>query len=161
MQLDGSAARAFGEYPQLTAEALGLFRKFRDGVATSLDIGETTARLSHVSRAVPELGTPPWLRRVIEQLHESPEVEWTLDALAAIADVHPVHLSRVFRLRLGMKIGDYVQRLRLDRAARMLSANAKIADVAHACGFADHAHFSRVCKSVTGATPTELRDAIL
>jgi AraC family transcriptional regulator len=162
MQTERAAPRAFGEIPHLAAEVLGLCRRFRMGIASALDIEETSARLTDASARIPEPGTPPWLRRVVDRLHASPESEWTLDELALEARVHPVHLSRVFRRSLGMKIGDYVQRLRIDRAARMLTgADARIADVAHACGFADHAHFSRVCKAVTGATPTELRDAIV
>lgn len=51
----------------------------------------------------------------------------------------PRHLSRVLRLQ------------------RALAAPGSLAEVAHACGYADQAHLSREVRDLTGTTPTALR----
>ena len=51
----------------------------------------------------------------------------------------PRHLSRIVRLE------------------RALTARGPLAEVAHACGYADQAHLSREVRDLTGTTPTRLR----
>lgn len=50
----------------------------------------------------------------------------------------PWHLSRVLRLQ------------------RALGARGTLAEVAHACGYADQAHLSREVRDLTGTTPSRL-----
>ena len=51
----------------------------------------------------------------------------------------PRHLSRILRLE------------------RALAASGPLAEVAHACGYADQAHLSREVRELTGTTPSRLR----
>jgi len=53
----------------------------------------------------------------------------------------PRHLTRVLRLE------------------RALSSPGSLAEVAHACGYADQAHLSREVRDLTGTTPSRLRGA--
>jgi len=78
--------------------------------------------------------------------------------LAAMVNVHPVHLARSFRRFQGCTISDYVRQLRVDNARRkMMSGNVRLVDIALSSGFSDQSHFSRSFKRVTGMTPTEFR----
>jgi AraC family transcriptional regulator len=154
--------RSFGEVPEHCAEALALFVKFRAGIATALDVEESLVQLHRASaiRLKNERIVVPWLRRVIDRLHVETGTEWSLSDLAEEAGVHPGHLSRAFRQRLGMRMGDYVSRIRLDRALSLLAGGERLSDIAQACGFSDHAHFARVCRAMTGSAPSELRTMI-
>lgn len=65
--------------------------------------------------------------------------------------------------RQNIGLGAYIRRRRLDCAAALLRHPGRrdmtIAAVAHACGFYDHAHFSRAFRAATGMTPSQWRRA--
>ena len=108
----------------------------------------------------PERATaaPFWLRRIKEKLNAEFRERITMDELAREAGVHPVHVSRVFRRLTGKGIGEYVHRLRVREACeRMVDAEASLADISCALGFADQSHFSRTFREITGTTPAAFR----
>lgn len=91
-------------------------------------------------------------------------VEYHLDAkinvgeLAAITGMSLSHFHRLFRRRCGISPGTYIRTRRVQRAqALMMRVDAKLAEIALECGFADQAHFSRVFKQVVGANPRTWR----
>ena len=62
----------------------------------------------------------PWMLRIEDRIHSCFREKITLADLAGIAEVHPMHLVRAFRLRHGCTIGDYQRRLRIDAACHDL-----------------------------------------
>lgn len=110
------------------------------------------------SGSAAESREPAWLPRVVELLHSDFRRSLTLNHVAAEADVHPIHLSRVFRKFHGQTVGDYIQRLRVQFATRQLcDTETPLADIAVRAGFFDQSHFTRVFKQFTGRTPAEFR----
>ncbi len=104
--------------------------------------------------------SPAWLPRVLSRLHDDPRPPGSARALAAEAGVHPIHLARVFRRKLGESVGTYARRLRVQRACRLLSEPGRgLAEVALEAGFADQSHLTRDFRRVTGTTPARLRRA--
>src|SRR6202011_3167186 len=100
----------------------------------------------------------PWLDQVKAILHERFAEKITLADLATAVRLHVASVARGFRLAEGVTIGDYVQRLRVQNACRLLSGRfMSLADIANACGFADQSHLTRVFKAITGTTPAALR----
>ncbi len=82
----------------------------------------------------------------------------TLEEVAKLADVHPVHLSRVFREKYGSTIGEYVRRLRVEFASKQISSTKiPLSEIAHAAGFADQSHLNKTFKNIFGSTPSEYR----
>ena len=72
--------------------------------------------------------------------------------------VHPFHLSRVFRTVHRQTIGEYVHKLRVAYACKLLEQpECDLANVALSAGFADQSHFTKVFKNVTGLTPGVFR----
>lgn len=106
-------------------------------------------------------GTPPqWLRSIHERLHEHTQPPQTLQTLAVSAGVHPATLTKAFRRAYGCAPGEYLRRLRLERATtRLTSGNESIAEIAADAGYADQAHFTRAFKRATGFTPAGYRRA--
>ena len=98
---------------------------------------------------------PAWLERVREALHDQiHRHDLRIADLAAVADVHPVHLARAFRACFDTSPGQYLRRLRVDWAAEQIaSSDRSLAEIATAAGFADQSHLSRVFKAQMGCTP--------
>lgn len=58
----------------------------------------------------------------------------------------------------GLSYSDLLGAARFDNAARLLSGtDAKIIEVAFACGYADPAHFTRAFRKIAGITPRQFR----
>ena len=112
-------------------------------------------------RDTSETGSEPsWLRSARELLRAEPAVHWSLGALAGKAGVHPVTLARAFRRSYGCSVGEFVRRLRIERAARDLAEDdTPLAEIALAAGFSDQSHFSNVFRRQTGMSPSEFRRA--
>jgi transcriptional regulator GlxA family with amidase domain len=69
-------------------------------------------------------------------LIESMEAPPSLERLAQKVGASPRNLSRRFRQRLGLSIGEYLRELRLERARTLLQeTGSKVEDVARVCGF--------------------------
>ncbi len=81
-----------------------------------------------------------------------------LDDLAAIANVSPRQLRRLFRERLGISVMAYYRDLRLDVAERLVTRSPlSLTDVALATGFANSSHFSASYRRRFGAAPSRIR----
>jgi AraC family transcriptional regulator len=106
----------------------------------------------------PERRAPRWLGQVKEYLRENSAEPPTLTELASAINVHPTHLARVFRKFEGCTAGDYIRRVRIEKAQmRMISTSTPLVQIALETGFADQTHFTRSFKHATGMTPTEFR----
>ncbi|MFC5743118.1 helix-turn-helix transcriptional regulator [Dyella tabacisoli] len=104
---------------------------------------------------------PPWLRRLRECIDEGPAVAWSLDDLARQAGRHPVHVARSFRTWYGCTMGEYVRRMRAEKAALLLRFTRRpLLDIAFECGFAGAAQFSRSFKAALDMTPSAYRQAM-
>src|SRR6201994_983729 len=101
---------------------------------------------------------PARLRRVTDLIHARLEDELGLDELAQSAGLSTAHFARMFRKSTGETPHQFVLRRRLERAKAMLRApNARILDVAVACGFKTQQHFAQVFCAASGVSPTQYR----
>jgi AraC family transcriptional regulator len=101
---------------------------------------------------------PPWLRQVEELIHDRYTERLTLSELARVVSVHPVHLAREFRRRVGCTIGQQIRQLRIERACRLLSeSNQSLVEVALATGFPEQSQFTKTFRNSVGLTPSEYR----
>jgi len=101
------------------------------------------------------------LARVVDHLESALGARPSIETLAALAGLHPHHFMRVFRVRLGETVGDYVRRRRLEIAdAALRSGDGRaLIDIALAAGFCDQSHFTRAYRRQFGLTPGQRRRA--
>ena len=85
------------------------------------------------------------IHRVVNRVQRLCDRQWTLSELASIAYLSKYHFLRVFESILGETPGHFLQRIRLERAARMLvyHRDVSITDIAHTCGFGSSQSLAR------------------
>lgn len=105
---------------------------------------------------------PARLRTIKELVQAKMEDELTLIEMAHSVELSPAHFSRMFHKSTGETPHQFVLRQRVDRAKEMLRApEARVLDVAVACGFKTQQHFARMFRQIYGASPTEYRYKVL
>ncbi len=101
---------------------------------------------------------PARLRRIREFVDAKMEDELSLDEMAQSVGLSTAHFARMFRKSTGETPHQFVLRQRLERAKAMLRApDARVLDVAVACGFKTQQHFAQVFRDVCGVSPTGYR----
>ena len=101
---------------------------------------------------------PARLRTIEDLVHSKMEVELTLIEMAQSVELSPAHFSRMFRKSTGETPHQFVLRQRIERAKELLRApQARVLDVAVACGFKTQQHFARAFRHVSGISPREYR----
>ena len=82
-----------------------------------------------------------------------------IEELAGRFDIHPNHLTRVFREAYGVAPKQYLVGLKLEKAARLLlETDMPVVLIAESIGFEDQHGFSRAFKNYWGVSPTEYRN---
>ncbi|GAA3921769.1 helix-turn-helix domain-containing protein [Actinoplanes auranticolor] len=98
------------------------------------------------------------LARVRELLTERLGEPVPLADMAAAAGLSVSHFSRQFKARVGQAPHQYLLRLRLDTACRLLrTGSMPIAAVADRCGFTHQEHLTRVMRRHLQTTPAAVR----
>jgi AraC-like DNA-binding protein len=124
---------------------------------------KVTVHFATTCAGVPRLsgGLAPWQCRrarnlMLQDLADCP----TLSHLAAACGLSSRHFLRAFKKSNGVSPHRWLLIARVDRACELLeNTPASIADIAHACGFADQSHLTRVFRGLVGAAPGAWRRA--
>jgi AraC-like DNA-binding protein len=104
----------------------------------------------------PQLGRR--VAQAIEEIRLHYREPLTVRAIADAIHVSPGYLAHRFRLETGMTVKEYVTRMRVEMARRMLlETDAKLDSIADAVGFCDAPHLSRVFVQYTRRRPGEYR----
>jgi AraC family transcriptional regulator len=145
--------------------ALAVWREFHhDDPASSLGLAEAVALLcAEVRRSKARGVFEPHQRldRCVQYLRDAPTARPSLAEVARIAGVHPIHLAKLFRKRFGYSMGEYLRRQRIAWACEQLARDTgTISAIAVRAGFADHAHFTRTFRRVTGCSPRWYRQHV-
>lgn len=129
----------------------------RTDPATALGLVSVSRDLVTSSRAGADVESlQPVVRHVRDRLGGS----ITVTELATVAGCSPSQLDRRVRRVFGLSAKQYVLRVQVERAMRLLSeSDAPIADVAVEAGFYDQPEFSRRFARLTGWTPAQFRSS--
>jgi AraC-like DNA-binding protein len=111
-------------------------------------------------RAVPLTPSVREAVRAVQELLAHRHAEpLTLTALAAYVGLSPWHLSRSFRVHVGVGLHQYRTRLRLLSALERLgdSRRPDLARIAFDVGFSSHSHFTREFRAFFRLPPSRIR----
>ena len=83
----------------------------------------------------------------------------SLKEIASASGLSAPYFSTVFKEEMGENLSNYLNKLRVEKAAAMLvTTNTAISEIAIACGFEDQSWFSKIFKNNTGYTPGKYRE---
>lgn len=97
------------------------------------------------------------LLRALDFMEANLASTFGLNELAHAAGVSPSHLSRSFKSATGLPPHQYLMKLRVERAQRLLLRGVPIVEVALDSGFAHQEHLTRIFRRHTGYTPAGYR----
>jgi len=98
------------------------------------------------------------MSRVMEFIDARIDQQFTVADLATVACMSPAHFARSFKTTVGRSPHEFVSRMRLELAMRMLcDRHRSIADIALSTGFSSQSNFSRAFRGATGTTPGDYR----
>jgi transcriptional regulator GlxA family with amidase domain len=99
------------------------------------------------------------LRDLQAWIAEHPDMDHSVEKLAARVAMSPRHFARVFRAEVGATPAVYVEQARVEVARRLLETTSfNVDEVARATGFGTVETFRRAFARRVGTTPTEYRD---
>ncbi|WP_391573271.1 AraC family transcriptional regulator, partial [Cohnella sp.] len=92
-------------------------------------------------------------------VHENYAEAMTLETLSESLNYSVSHLSSYFRLRTGISPIDYLIKVRIDQAAKLLlETDATLKEIAAGVGYHDPSYFSRLFKKHRGVSPIRYRE---
>jgi len=89
---------------------------------------------------------------IIQHLQKKIKIE----GLAALIHTSPRNLTRLFKAATGVTIGQYVEKLRVEKAVHMLQQRVKLASIPRQCGLQSTNQLRSLVKKHTGRLPREL-----
>jgi AraC family transcriptional regulator len=96
--------------------------------------------------------------RVIDHLRVNLDRKVKLKELAKVACFSEFHFHRIFGAVAGETLNQFTNRLRLEKAARLLRfSERRLTEIALDCGFSSSATFSRAFRSGYDTSPSEFR----
>jgi len=146
-----------------------LYKIFRESklTDTTTELGVQTLLLQLLSKMQQDSRAayrdkPLWVSRLKELLHDNFADSWSLTELSKELDIHPVHLSRDFPKYFHCTLGEYIRKLKVEKALSLLAQkNKSLTDITYECGFADQSHFTRCFKAVNDIKPLAHRRILL
>ncbi len=98
------------------------------------------------------------LTRLLSWIDENYASTITLSSLSKVSGFNEKYLCRFFKEQTSYTPIDYINRLRIEKAADdMLLRRLSVTEAAFANGFNDSAYFSKVFRKVKGVSPTEFK----
>ncbi len=100
------------------------------------------------------------MNKVLRYIQEHLDDALTLPELAGVACFSPWHFHRLFQAIVGEPVGQYVRRLRLERAAQQLSFTTEpVTGIALAAGYETPSAFNKAFLQLFRQSPTRFRKA--
>ena len=99
------------------------------------------------------------LRKAERYIWENYTRKISLEEISKASGLSAPYFSTIFKEEMGENLSSYLNRLRVEKAAAMLTETGKsLNEIAANCGFEDHSWFSKIFKNYTGMSPGKYRE---
>ncbi|OZG73299.1 AraC family transcriptional regulator [Hahella sp. CCB-MM4] len=103
-----------------------------------------------------------WLNKAVDYILEHYEGEISLEEVASHMEVSPTYFSKQFKRASGHRFVDFVNRLRVNKAAELLThSHLPITDICFEVGYNNIANFNRRFLEIKGITPSDYRKSFI
>ncbi len=101
------------------------------------------------------------LKKVLNYIRKFYSKQITLNDMAKIANVSPKYFCSFFKAMTSKTPVEYLNNYRIEKAAaKLLSSDMSITEIAYSCGFNDLSYFIKVFKASKGISPKKFRGNI-
>lgn len=97
----------------------------------------------------------PQLKNVLQQLHNAPELSWSLEKMAEIALMSRSKFAEVFKAVIGQTPNDYLLSWRVGVAQSLLKQGKSVGIVANSVGYETASALARVFRKQINLSPKE------
>lgn len=97
----------------------------------------------------------PQLKNVLQQLHNAPELSWSLEKMAEIALMSRSKFAEVFKAVIGQTPNDYLLSWRVGVAQSLLKQGKSVSIVANSVGYETASALARVFRKQINLSPKE------
>jgi AraC-like DNA-binding protein len=98
------------------------------------------------------------LRKAERYIRENYNRKISLQEIAGVSGLSAPYFSTIFREEMGENLSAYLNRLRVEKAGRLLTeTNMSLSEISGSCGFEDQSWFSKIFKNYTGMSPGRYR----
>lgn len=103
---------------------------------------------------------PASIKTMKQFIQEHYSENLNLDTIAGSAFLSASYASRLFKKVLNISVMDYLLKIRIDEAKKMLKENElQIEEIAARAGYSDSSYFTKVFRKAEGVTPSQYRQA--
>ncbi|MGF7049816.1 AraC-like DNA-binding protein [Paenibacillus sp. DS2015] len=100
-----------------------------------------------------------YVQQCIDYLHQNYDRNILIKDIAESVSLHPGYLQRVFKLKMGISIMEYLNVFRIEKIKMLLrQTEIPIADIADYVGIGSRQYLHMIFKKHTGLTPVEYRN---
>ena len=98
------------------------------------------------------------IKLAVSYINKNYNTKITLDNVAAQVFLNPSYLSQLFKKEMNIQFGDYLERIRINKAKELIrNSNKAMSEISEIVGFSNQNYFNKVFKKVTGVSPLKYR----
>lgn len=101
-----------------------------------------------------EAKRPNYVRQATDYIKATFMTDITAESIAATIGINRGYLSKLLKAELGMGLQEYIIKVRLENAKRLLSQGVSVGESARLSGFGDMFNFSKTFKKALGISPS-------
>jgi len=102
------------------------------------------------------------VEKMISTIEENIYIKFSVQELCEQMNYSRAYLAGIFKASTGMTIGEYITKLKIKEAKKLIRSNQyTFAEISDLLQFDNQHYFSRVFKKVTKFTPSQYKDSVL
>ena len=104
---------------------------------------------------------PHYVRRTVDTINSLYMTPITVESIAANLGIDRRYLARIFKTSMGISMQEYLIKVRMEQAEKLLRDKLPINLVSDLVGYSDPFHFSKMFKKYYGISPSRYKGRLL